>query len=52
VPGDCDLHEREVAGNGRHVSQVLDLQHVDQLVQVRGDPVDTDLVTVDDDRHA
>ncbi len=52
VPGDRDLHEREVARNGRHVAQVLDLQHVDQLVQVRGDAVDTDLVAVDDDRHA
>ena len=39
VPGDRHLDQREVARDGRHVAQVLDLQHVDQLVEIGRDAI-------------
>ena len=51
MTGNGDLHECEVARNGRDVAQILDLQNIDQLEQVRSDPIDAHLVAVDDDGH-
>jgi uncharacterized protein (DUF1786 family) len=38
VAGDGYLDEGEVARDGGHGAEVLDLQHVHQLVEIRGDP--------------
>ena len=52
VAGHGHLDEREIARHGRHGAEVLDLQHVDQLVEIGGDALGARLVAVDHDRHA
>jgi hypothetical protein len=51
VAGDGHLHQREIARNRRDLTQVLDLQHVHQLVEIRGHAVHARLVAVHDERH-
>jgi hypothetical protein len=52
VSGDRHLHEGEVARHGRHAAEVLDLQDVDQLVEIRRHAFGADLIAVEHDRHA
>jgi hypothetical protein len=52
VPRHQYLHEGKVARYGRHASEVLDLQDVHELVEVRGHALGADLVAIEHDRHA
>ena len=48
----ADLDQREIADDRRAVGDVLDADHVNQLVEVRLDPLRAARVGLDDDRHA
>jgi hypothetical protein len=52
VSGDRNFDEGEIARHGRHIPEILDPEHVDQLVEVRRNTLGADLIAVDDDRHA
>jgi hypothetical protein len=52
VAADSHLDERQVARHGGYVAQILDFQHVHQLVEIRHHPVCVHLIAVQHDRHA
>ena len=51
VPRNRNLNQGEVACDGRDVTKVFHLQHVDELVQIRRHAIGADLVAVDHDGH-